>query len=430
MPARYATPFAVERDHPSLRISELYRSYERFPLHGYLQLRLCSGDPATREGLLASLRTLPEREPGRPLYHGATWLRTAHDTLLRSCDTRDHCYWVLEAAESEPAHPGRDLLWEQFARCAMPSDAPRFESTKAPIDSLVRYYEGRRAPPNQYSPRLEAWVRQLVQTNQLEPLRAALLAYRNIDLPRTGETLIDLASQAGSLEMRFAIGWALRQLSHPEARKLAEQIASEERAWRAELCQKRGLHCEIPDSVIHESGPRGWAAPSFAPEPWELDPSRRRFSALRSSGWYEDEESRLLRDLIVFLRPELDGVVVEERWPAMDRLAIAPGAVPIQVFVNGDASILPLPPPRNDVPPEFDESFRLQVEEALHQERIIDAYLNGERFSVSFSPEPDRLAAVELVSLANALLEAADRPSRLRILSLGESLEVERQSIR
>jgi hypothetical protein len=37
---------------------------------------------------------------------------------------------------------------------------------------------------------------------------------------------------------------------------------------------------------------------------------------------------------------------------------------------------------------------------------------------------------VEVVSLANALLEAADRPSRLRILSLGEALEAERQSIR
>jgi hypothetical protein len=269
-----------------------------------------------------------------------------------------------------------------------------------------------------------------VQTNQPGPLRAALLAYRNIDLPRTGETLVELVSEAGSREVRFALGEAMRDLSHAEARKLGEQIASEKRDWQAELCRKRGLRCEIPDGVIRESGPRAWAAPSFPPEPGQLDPTRRRFWVLRSPGWYEDEESRLLGDLIVFLRPELDGVVVEERWPAMDRLAVAPGAVPIQVFVNGDASILPLPTPRNDLPPEFDESFRLQVEEALHQERIIDTYLNGERLSVSFSPEPDRLAAVELVSLANALLEAADRPSRLRILSLGESLEVERQPIR
>jgi hypothetical protein len=89
-----------------------------------------------------------------------------------------------------------------------------------------------------------------------------------------------------------------------------------------------------------------------------------------------------------------------------------------------------LRPPRNGHSPEFAESFRVQVEEALHQERIIGAYLNGERLSVSFLPEPEQLAAVEVVSLANALLETADRPSRLRILSFGENLEAERQVLR
>ena len=359
-----------------------------------------------------------------------TWRHTAHDELLRSCDTRSHCDWLRGASESEPPHPGRDLLWWNFARCAMPSDAHRFESKQAPIDSLVRYYKLRRPPPTQYSDRLETWVRQLVEKNDVRPLRTALRAYQCIDLPVTGETLIEMASQAGGREIRFALGAALRSQSYPKARKLGEQIGSEEAAWRAEDRARRGRSMGMPSlPIVRECGPVAWAPPP-AHERRELHPTRERFWIGRQPGFFEDEESRLLRDLILFLQPDLDSVVIEERWPAVDRLPVASNAVPVQVFVNGDGVILPLPPPRNGQLPEFTETFREQVEEALQQERNLDAYLKGERWSVSFLPDPKRLAAVEVVSLVNALLEAADRPSRLRILSLGENLEVERQSIR
>jgi hypothetical protein len=312
----------------------------------------------------------------------------------------------------------------------MPSDAHLFESPQAPIDSLVRYYELRRPPPTRYSERLETWVRELVDKGDLRSLSPALRAYQHIDLPFTGETLIGLASQAESRETRFALGRALRSQSYPKARKLGEQIGSEEAAWRAKSRRRGGLRYGTPGGVLYESGPREWAPPPPAPERREFHPTRQRFRVVRESGFFEGVDSRFLRDLMLFLQPDLDGVVVEERWPAVDRLPVAPDAVPVQVFVNGDGVILPLPPPRDGHPPEFTESFRARVEESLHQERVIDAYLNGERLSVSFLPDPKRLAAAEVVSLANALLEAADRPLRLRILSLGENLEVERQAIR
>lgn len=406
----YDAPLAVGPADPRLSVTDLNRAAFGFPLRGYLAHRLCRGDEDVRGAILASLRRLPSSplHPAR-LRSPTHWLHNAHVNLLSACiDPLPLCDWVREAIPGENAHPGRDLLWMHLASCGARRDHERFELEGAPEEALIRYARTM-GPSGRPSMRLERVLRRRVDEGDPAGFREVLAAFASLDRKRTTNTLIDLLDGENSENVRWSISRTLMGLRDPEAAKVGgrecrRSLEKKIKAWQARGAPVRGSPTRSGDlcSLSRNSMPLPRAGFS-AGQPEERTPG------IRAVGWL-DENATALRNLTLGVRPDLDRAIFVERLPALDAMPNSQGHRPRQVFVNGDAYIVPLPLGVDEPDPEEVLRLAAVVEEALEQPRVVEAYLGDRRFSLEFAAD-DR---PDLVLFLNEILAAEGSPRRLR----------------
>lgn len=405
----YDDPLAVGPADPRLSVTDLNRAAFGFPLRGYLAHRLCRGDEDVRAATLASLRWLPAspQTPPRP-WRPEHWLRIAHADLLNACrDKPALCEWVRQAIPGESAHPGRDLLWMRLASCGARQDHARFQREEAPEEALIRYAStmGSSGYP---SMRLERMLRRRIEKGDPAEFGQPLAAFASLDRKRTANTLIEMLDGENRENVRWSISRTLMGLSDPEAaefgrRECRRSLEKKIEAWRARGAPIRDSPTRFGDPCSRSGN--SILLPRTGFSDWRPE---KGTPGVRATGWL-DEHATALRNLTLRVRPDLDHAIIVERLPALDSMAIEQGHRPRQVFVNGDARIVPVPPGIDE--PDPGEVLRLAavVEEALKQPRVVEAYLGDRRFSLEFAADerPD------LVLFLNELLAAEGSPRRL-----------------
>ncbi|MCP5059066.1 MAG: hypothetical protein GY937_20370 [bacterium] len=390
-------------------MTDLNRAVFSFPLRGYLAHRLCRGDEDVRAATLASLRRLPSSPQTPPRsWRPEHWLRFAHADLLDAClDPLALCDWVREAIPGENAHPGRDLLWMRLATCGARPDHARFEREPAPEEALIRYARtmGSAGIP---SMRLERVLRRRIEKGDPAGFGEALDAFASLDRNRTANTLVELLDGENRENVRWAISRTLVRLSDPEAAKIGgrecrRSLEKKIEAWRARGSPRRGSPPHYGDPCSRSGGgifPPGTGFSDRRPE--------KGHPGVRAAGWL-DKHATALRNLTLRVRPDLDHAIIVERLPALDAMVIEQGYRPRQVFVNGDAIIVPVPLDIDEPDPEEVLRLAAVVEEALKQPRVVEAYLGDRRFTLEF-PTDDR---PDLVLFLNELLAAEGSLRRL-----------------
>jgi hypothetical protein len=119
----------------------------------------------------------------------------------------------------------------------------------------------------------------------------------------------------------------------------------------------------------------------------------------------------LMRRLVDRVSPDLDDLVLEEVWPALDAFALDRGPVPAFPVVDGLGFKIGVRDERDVA--QVTEELRA----ALAEPHFVDAYLDGSRFRFALRPLGRRFDVETIVGALNQLLELRGSEQRLLLLA-------------
>jgi hypothetical protein len=407
----------------------------------HLQQRLCRDGAPERERLLAAMHRAVVGDE----------LLGANDRfhfVIPGCDSEAEraslCDWLRRSVRAEPPGPVRVfLLWKLFS-CATLEDAQLFTAPNAPDEAVVAFLRKHR--PDAYSTRLEAVVRRRVQAGEWKAARTAALAYGSRDDPRVAATLLELYAAARDPGLRHGLGLALQHQTDPKA---FEVYASE---WRVACERGRAAAAEHKRTggSLHRHGlgyviePSSCDIDQLRPVPVPAPPQprtalagtlgagphlERHREALRCYGLEDGllsvsldgagplgSHAPLLRRMADFVRPELDALVLEEVWPALDDFRFERGPRDAWVFVERGGYHVRVGDLDGEADPEEIGVVEEELGAALDEPHFVDAWLDGQRFHFGIRALGRVYDVEALVGAMNTLLRARGSDLRFAVL--------------
>jgi hypothetical protein len=391
-----------------------------------LSNRICRGDDRARRRWLDGARQIAEDDPLDSLYLA----------FLSECSTPDFCAWAIENAASdlEPL-PTRHILFDSAQRWCVEVLDPY---TLADIATTL----GRSIadePPWTISTRQE----QCADIARYEdPWRdlAGLHATGCVDLGEWIErhrddidgTAAALERCAEGSEIRYQEANCLRELAGLDRQRAVAMVSADDRrGWGISSTITRyarillrfpdegQLENELMSFALIPAGPSPPVAPGHAPVlPEEILEQRGRLASFNPGCSVRYcEHAPLMYQLIGLVSPELDDVVLEERWPALESLDLGSG--PRSVSSRIDGMSFPLHVAENeDGSFDRDEHDRLvaEIKSARRQAHVLTAYSKGRAYRLNIRNLGEWYDLETLLAGLNTLL--ADHGSDLRYATL------------
>ncbi len=235
----------------------------------------------------------------------------------------------------------------------------------------------------------------------------AVTALAALDRPETVLTLAELLANPPDPSHRTTIAHALMRSRHSMGVEIGVAACGRLLADRIAAWQKRGAPLR--------GAPTRWGDPCslgqnelFPRSEWRAQRPERGPRGTHDAIWPRGLATAL-RNLTLRVRPDLDAAIVVERFPALDALTPPEGHRPYQLFVNGDAYVVPIAGPGSEPAPEEIARLSARIEEALEQPRTLEVYLDGRRHSLEYVPgEP-----VDLAGFLNRVLVASGSSRQL-----------------
>jgi hypothetical protein len=430
LPERHRGVLPARIDPASLTSTERLRSLSlaRLPQHHQVVQQLCRGETEVRARFLDGLR--------RALAESGHPLRWAYWQIATACPQPDHCAWLTAHLDGSSSAV-RDFLWRAIAHCRALDEPALFERADAPDDAVVTFHARRERTDAVHSERLARVVERRAAAGEPGALRDALAAYARMDHPQTAARLIALHGRAADPERRLQLALAMRNQADPAASRLFfeschENLEARTRAWEAAGGDLHGSPTRWGDPCRSDPAAAWLAAGARAAEPGSPDPLRHVPPDLGRSAWLPEQaefqfgdRTLLLRQLFELVRPELDGVVLEDVWPAVDAVALHRGQLPVQAFVNGDGVTLHVPERDGGPDLEVAERIRDELLVALRAPRCIDVWLRGERLRFAYAPgDDDDYDVTASLAIANRLLIEVGSGRRIARLATEVGLAV------
>lgn len=391
-----------------------------------LQARICRGDRDARQRWIEGARRLGTDDPRKGFYL----------EFLGKCSAAEHCEWAMETAASEnQPETTRRLLLENARRwCAemVEPDALERVGSELGVDltgkapRITNTQQQRCAEQTRYD---DPW-RDMVELHTVGCLDLGDWIERHrADLDSTAAALENCI---GGREIRYQEANCLRELAGLDrGRAVALVRADDRRGWGLSSTITRyarvlnrfpevgDLEGELDRFELLPTGPPPSVVQGKAPVlAWEILENRNR-SAFFNPGCSVRycEHTPLAYQLINLVSPELDDVILEELWPALEEVDVGSGpkkvsttigAVPVTLHVaEGEAGGYD----REDY-----DRLRNAVSIAREQAHILVAY-SGERATTMRLRNLDEWIDLEtLLAGLNTLL--ADRGSDLRYVAL------------
>lgn len=401
----------------------------------HLQWRLCHGGAAEQDRFVAALRRATADGSLTPDVEARFVF-----TIGGGCgsgtraERRPLCDWLRRVVRSEPAGPARAFLYGQFLSCAEPGDRALFEEAGAPDFAVIAFH--REHGPLGYSERLGVALRRSAEELDRSAVRSAVDALSRVDDPRVANLLLALHAATSDPEMRRVLALGLSYQSDPSAFELYR------REWRAQ-CEERNsaiaagtgggalialgyvvvdTRCDAralerippprPPAPLDETAiayPSSVATRRAALASFALDERILCFSP--DDAQAIGSHAPLMRRLVDLVSPDLDDLVLEEVWPALDQFAFDRG--PVLGFAVIDRLGFNLG--------VRDERELAQVTEdlrsALAEPHFVDAYLDGSRLRFALRPLGRRFDVEAVVAALNQLLELRGSEQRLLLLA-------------
>lgn len=400
----------------------------------HLQWRLCRGDAAVQDRVLDAVR---RSFAGPPDDYVETWRQMV---LGSGCgagtreEMRHRCAWLRRVAPSEPDVRVRETLFWQLLICAGPGDLPLFERAETPDGAVLAFH--RDHGPFGWSERLAAAVRTRFTASDPRRVEDGVAALSRIDDPRVSGLLLALRDETDDPALRRTIALGLVHQSDPTAFEVFRH------EWRLQCEARRdaiatgsmsggALHalgyvavdtqCEA-DALRHAPPPESTARKAPTPS------SSRPDDALRASlarlaldegllSFSPDgaelvgAHAPLMRRMIDLVAPDLDDVVLEEVWPALDAFAFERGPVPGFTTVDRLGFKLGVRDERDVA------QISGEIVAALAEPHWVDAYVGGSRFRFALRPLGRRFDVETVVGALNQLLELRGSEQRFVLLA-------------
>ena len=399
----------------------------------HLQWRLCHGDAAVEDRFVAALHRAATDGSLTPDVE-ARFVFTVGGGCGSGtrAERRLLCDWLRRAVRSEPAGPTRAFFYGQLLSCAEPSDRALFEEAGAPDFAVAAFY--REHGPLGYSERLDVALRRSTEQLDRDGVRSAVDALSRVDDPRVANLLLALHADTSDPEMRRVLALGLGYQSDPSAFELYR------RAWRAQCEARRGalgtgsgalrmLGYVVVDTRCDASAlerippPRPQAPVDETAITYPSSAATRRAAlaafALEDrilSVWPDGAQAigshaPLMRRLVDLVSPDLDDLVLEEVWPALDHFDFDRGPVPGFAVVDRVGFSLGVRDER-DVAQVTEE-----LRSAVGEPHFVDAYLDGSRLRFALRPLGHRFDVEAVVAALNQFLELRGSEQRLLLLA-------------
>lgn len=400
----------------------------------HLQWRICRGDEAVQARVVDAVR----RSFAGSQDDYVTTRRSMVIGVGCGMGTRDErqlrCEWLRRVARSEPAGRVRDEFFGQLLSCAGPEDLALFEAD-APDFAVAAFH--RDHGPFGWSERLAGVLRNGVATSQRSAVQAAVETLSRIDDPRVARLILALLDAAEDPELRRILADGLVHQSDPDAseafqRHLRIQCETERDAREAPISDGDALRMlgyvvrpTTPcDTIVHQPTPPPGRERRGASVVQDPDPSHAPRASLarftRDRGLLPlnavdpgavGSQAPFMRRMADLVAPDLDGLVLEEVWPALDGFAFERGSELGFTTIDRLGFTLGVRDER-DVAKITDE-----LRAALAAPHWVDAYLDGSRLRFPLRSLGSRYDIETVVGAMNELLELRGSEQRFLLLA-------------
>jgi hypothetical protein len=388
--------------------------------------RICRGDDQARQRWLDGARQIADGDPLEKIYLG----------LLGKCSTPDFCAWAIENAgnDHEPL-PARHALFESARRWCVDVLEP---NTLSDVGATL----GRSIadePP---------WTTSTRQTQCADIARhedpwqdlAGLQATGCVDLGKWIESHRDdidgtaaaLKRCAEGSEIRYQEANCLRELAGLDRQRAVALVrADDRRGWgiSSKITRYARILLRFPEEGQLEAELAGLGLLPAEPSPQvvagntpvlpeEVLEHRGRlanFSPACNPRYCE--HAPLMYQLIGLVSPELDDVVLRERWPALETLDFGSGPRSVSTAIDGIPFRLQVAE-KEDGSLDRDQHDRLtaEIENARKQPHVLTAYSGGRAYRLRIRNLRNWYDLETLIAGLNTLL--AENGSNLRFTTL------------
>lgn len=368
--------------------AQLFSSPWRFPCYPDLQHRICRGDPGSQERFLQGLREIWKRKDSQKL-------RWTYERVIPDCSSKSFCAWsrqiamnIREDVETRifffnmlRKNCDPDITVEMFALPDAPSEKEneRYQRSYSTTELSCKDIERHIDPWTDLEYLNEAgclnmvdWLKQ--HRDDPEGTRSALkrcileqtIRYEEANCLQA-LTVID-RQQAVSLvsqDPRRSYGIVSRLdsiarmlLRFPEPGQLESELG------------RLGLIPEVPVPVE-----QGKLPPVLPEEILEAYGRLLRFNPECSLRYCE--HAPLLYQLADLAAPELDNVIFEERWPALEQVYFGSGPSKVTTTMRAIPMTFNVREKDGSFDKEHFEELKNGVEEALSRSHLINVYVDG-----------------------------------------------------
>jgi hypothetical protein len=397
----------------------------------HLQWRLCRGDTAVQERVVDALRRSAAGSRDEYVETRSQMVVGAGCGSGTREEMRLRCEWLRNTVRSEPAGAVREIFFGHLLACAAAEDLTLFDSASAPDFAVIAFH--RDHGPFGWSERLAGALRGRLARS--EPIDDAVEALSRVDDPRVVDLLLGLRDETAEPEVKRVLALGLAGQSDPAAFEIYR------REWRIQCEERRdaiqagSLRRPLPalgyvhvdtrcdaDALQRVPSPtREQRQPTVLAPPQPDDALRAslaRFGLEEKVLSFSPDGAQavgvhasLMRRLLDLVAPELDDLVLEETWPALDAFAFERGPEP--GFTQLDRLGFKL-----GVRDERDVAgVTEELRAALTEPHWVDAYLDGSRLRFPLRPLGSRYDFETVVGALNQLLELRGSEQRFLLLA-------------
>jgi hypothetical protein len=396
------------------------------PFEPDLAHRICRGDDQARRRWLDGARQISEDDPRGPIYL----------EFLGHCSAPDFCSWAIENAANdlEPL-PARRLLFESARRwCAEVLEPDKLAGVGSTLGRSIAD-----EPPWTSSTRRT----QCEGTARLEDPWQDLAGLHSAGCLDLGEWIErhrdDVDATAAALErcvegseIRYQEANCLRELAGLDRQRAVALVrADDRRGWGISSTITRyarillrfpengQLESELARLGLLPAGPSPPVVPGHSPVlPDEVLEPRGRLAGFNPDCAVRYcEHAPMMYQLIDLSSPELDDVVLEERWPALETLEFGSGPRSVSATIAGISFPLHVAE-TEDGGFDRDQHDRLVtiIKGARKQPHVLTAYSRGRAYRMHIRNLGEWFDLETLLAGLNTLL--AERGSDLRYATL------------
>jgi hypothetical protein len=426
-PACFSAPLADCVGDPTQRdpIARLASPWNE-PIKPDLAHRICRGDDQARLRWLDGARQMSDNDPREPIYL----------EFLGQCSAPGFCTWAIEYAGNDlESLPARRLLFESARRwCAEVLEPDTMVGVGSTLGRSIA-----NEPPWTTSTRQTQCKGTARHEDPWQDL-AGLHSAGCLDLGEWIESHHDdVDATAAALErcvegreIRYQEANCLRELAGLDRQRAVALVrADDRRGWGISSTITRyarillrfpeegQLEAELTRLGLLPAGPPPQVAPGLAAVlADEVLEQRGRLADFNPGCAVRYcKHAPLMYRLIDLASPELDDVVLEERWPALETLDLGSGPRSVSSTIDGISFPLQVPE-MEDGSFDRDEHDRLvtEIQSAREQPHVLIAFSRGRAYRLSIRNLREWYDLETLIAGLNTLL--AERGSDLRYATL------------